>query len=199
MTTSFGFLFLNIIVFAFNVIIQSHLIRFTITSHHWAEGVEIFFEVAAIIVSVQGYFMATIEPSFVLSTSFLLPLSAITWCCKLGIIASNKGIDVYAFQSNMIVNGNDMSVLLHVAVGSLALKVILLLYMMPLRINNDPEKMWGPFYLFNADFWRSCKSSRVENDDNDDDFSGDQKPYEYAAIGDSATVDNDLVMSQEEI
>jgi len=73
------------------------LIRFTISNHIIAEVVEITFEVLGIIVTVQGFFMTTIEPWYTYTSSALLPVPAIGWIMQLGIIAFNKNIDVELF------------------------------------------------------------------------------------------------------
>ena len=197
-TTSFGFLFVNIIVYALNVILQTHLIRFTITNHAWAEAVEIFFEVAAIIVTVQGYFMATIEPAFVYTVSFVLPLSAITWCIKLGIIASNKNLEVMLGQANEIVNGNDMTTLLMYAFGSLLIKLVLILYMIPLKIGNNPEKPWGPFYLFSKDFWTTYFCSSDSQGAVGDDPAPENAVSEFASLHTETFLSAETSMNNDE-
>lgn len=89
-TMSYGFLLVNIIIYALNVTLQSHLIKFLIDSHLWAEVAEIFFEVLAISTTAIGLFMVKIVPPFTYWTSFALPLPHIAWVCKLGVIAYNK-------------------------------------------------------------------------------------------------------------
>ena len=91
---SFWFTYWNIFFFSANIILTSHVIRFTIDDHFWAEIVELIFEALNIIITVQNYFIVIIEPTIVYWTSFLLPFSALTWSTKLGIIASNKEMHV---------------------------------------------------------------------------------------------------------
>ena len=92
-TTSFGFLYVNAFLFAENQIMVGHIIDFFCESEEFAERLETGLEVLNIFATLVTFSLPTIEPYIVLSTS-LLPLPAITWITKLGIIASNKGIDV---------------------------------------------------------------------------------------------------------
>ena len=49
---SFGFLLVNFIIYAVSSITQSHLIKFTIENHVFAEIVEIFLELLAVMVTI---------------------------------------------------------------------------------------------------------------------------------------------------
>ena len=93
-TTAVSFIFMNLYFYKTNVVITSSLINFMIVDHFWAEVAEIAVEILSILVSVFGFFIPVINPTFVYVSSFLLPLPAITWFVKLGIIASNTGQDV---------------------------------------------------------------------------------------------------------
>ena len=135
-TTSFGFIYLNTFLFAINQIMVSHIIDFFCDSEEWAERLETGIEILNIFATLVTFSLPTIEPYIVYTTS-ILPLPAITWMTKLGIIASNKGIDVDLYQRNVIVNGNDMTSVMYVALGMVIWKFILIVYMWPIKINND--------------------------------------------------------------
>ena len=92
-TTSNGFIFVNTILFTLNQILISHIIDFFFEGHETAEYVETGIEVLNIFATLVTFSLPTIEPYIVYSTS-ILPLPAISWITKLGIIASNKGIYV---------------------------------------------------------------------------------------------------------
>ena len=49
---SFGFLLVNFIIYAVSSITQSHLIKFTIENHFWAELVEITLELVAVLITI---------------------------------------------------------------------------------------------------------------------------------------------------
>lgn len=55
LTTSFSFMFVSILIFALRVILQQHLIKFTIDNHVIAEVVEIIFEVIQISATFFSY------------------------------------------------------------------------------------------------------------------------------------------------
>ena len=114
-TTSYWFIFWNLIIYASNVNSLNHLIKFAVDSHFWAEFFEIAFELLGISIVIQSYLIPTIEPWFVNTTALLLPLPAINSIVQLGIIASNKDIEVQMLQTNVIVNGNDMSHVMRLA------------------------------------------------------------------------------------
>ena len=155
----YWFTFWNVLFFAANIILQTHLIRFTIDSHFWAEVVEIIFEAINIIVTVQGYFIVVIDPTFVYWSSAFLPFSAMNWSTKLGIIASNKQQRVSLFQDNIIVNNNNLTELLHISMGTFVIRCLILLYLIPFKVDNDPNDLRGPFYLFTKRYWtRLCKN-----------------------------------------
>ena len=87
-------MFVNILIFALRVILQQHLIRFTIDNHVTAEVVEILFEVTQISVTFFAYIEPTIEPTFINWSSFLLPLPFLTNVINLAVIAFNKNMNV---------------------------------------------------------------------------------------------------------
>jgi hypothetical protein len=108
-TTSFGFLAVNMAIYACNMTILSHIIKFLIESHVLSEGVEIFVEILQVLSIAGSYFIIKFNRSFILATSFLLPLSHMTWITTLAEIAKNKSINVELFQPNLIVNGNELT------------------------------------------------------------------------------------------
>lgn len=81
-----------------------------------------------------------------------------TWFCKLGIIASNKLQHVYVGGENEIVNGNDMTMVLYYAILSLFAKLLIMVYIWPIKIANDPKSPRGFGYLCTAKFWKSCSN-----------------------------------------
>lgn len=93
-TTSFGFFFMQVVIFIFRVLTQSWMIRFTIDNHVVAELVETGFELVQIGLVVYSNVLKTINPTYVLVSSFLLPLMYITQIGRLGVIAYNKNITV---------------------------------------------------------------------------------------------------------
>ena len=182
-TTSFGFIFWNIFIYAANTHSLNHLVRFAIDNHFWAEVVEVGLEFLGISVVIQSYLLTVINPYFVYVTSFLLPLPAINWIVKLGIIASNRGIDVAVHQSNMIVAGNDMTQVMRISAYSLILKLVLMIWFYPFKVYNDEKGSRGPLYCFKRSFWRDlckCCCGRRQSGTGDDDFQaeGAQKSME---------------------
>lgn len=57
----------------------------------------------------------------------------------------------------MIVNGNDLTHVMHISLFALGLKFMIMLYMMPFKIYNDPRSLVGPLYLCDKRFWRNVK------------------------------------------
>ena len=176
-TMSFGFLFVNVLIFACNIVLQNHIYTVIIDSHLWAEIFEIFTEVLSLLLTAFSYVMVTIEPKSVYLTSFLLPLPHIAWVVKLGIIAANRGIDVKLLQSNEIVNGNDLTIVLHIAACTLLLRTLSYIYFLPFKVYNDPKNPRGPLYFIHGKFWRDlCCRSQVPIEDEveeDDEFDID--------------------------
>ena len=72
--------------------------------------------------------MTTLEPWFIYSSAALLPVPALTWIIRLGIVAYNKDIPVELFQANPIVNGNDMTTVMHFALLQVSVKLLLMLF-----------------------------------------------------------------------
>ena len=158
-TTSWGFIFVNAILFTFNQIMVSHVVDFFTENEEHAEHLETGIEVLNIFATLVTFSLPTIEPYIVYTTS-VLPLPAITWMTKLGIIASNKGIHVDLFQKNPIVNGNDLTHVMYVALAMVVWKFLLILYLWPIKINNDEQGSNGYGYPFTLRFWKtfcSCK------------------------------------------
>ena len=93
-TTSYWFIFWNIIIYYINTSALSGMIRFAIDNHVWAEIIEVVFEALGILVVVQSYINPVIDKTFVDITSLLLPMPAFNWIIILGTIASNKDIEV---------------------------------------------------------------------------------------------------------
>ena len=94
---------------------------------------------------------------------------------RLGVIADNKGIEVKLFQSNEIVNNNDLTQIMWISLYALGIKVLYLVYMLPIKIFNDPRKLWGYLYLFQPDFYRfyCCRKGHDEDSEEEDDDLGD--------------------------
>lgn len=93
-TTSIGFWFLNIFIFATRVVLFQNLVRFAIDNHALAEVVEVIIELVQIILTFYSYYEVVINPIYVLTASFCLPMLHLLWIVKLGVIAFNKNIDV---------------------------------------------------------------------------------------------------------
>ena len=83
----------------------------------------------------------------------------ITQTIRLGVIASNKGINVELGQANVIVNNNDMTEIMYFSLIALSLQCLYLLYTLPFKMFNDPKKLWGPLYLCSPSWWR-CSDGR---------------------------------------
>ena len=163
-TTDFWFLFVNILIYSLNVTMMSHAIKFLIRSHVYAEIVELLAEGIQIMITIYGLLMTTIEPWYVYYSSTLLPLPAITWVIRLGQIAFNRGIEVKLFQRNPIVNGNDLTLVMYYALLSLYLKLMIMIYLWPVEIANDPKNLRTRFYLCSPRFWRGvCRCGRPQN------------------------------------
>ncbi len=156
-TTTWSFLFVNVLIFALRSVLQSHLIRFTIDNHILAEVAEIVFEVIQISATFGGYIRPTIDPVWINWTSFLLPLPALTNMITIAVIAYNKGQKVGLLQRNVVVNGNDLTTVLHISVLSLGIKFVIMLYLLPFKIYNDPKDPARPWYLCTSKFWRKLK------------------------------------------
>lgn len=179
-TTSFWFIFWNVFIYAANTFSLNHLVRFAIDNHFWAEFVEQGLELLGISVVIQSYLLPVINPNFVYVSSFLLPLPAINWIVKLGIIASNRGIDVMMLQPNVIVAGNDMTEVMRISAYSLIFKLVLMLWFYPFKVYNDEKGSRGPLYCFKRSFWQDvcrCCGGRHQNVASDDNFQagGDQQ------------------------
>ena len=156
-TTTWSFLFVNVIIFAFRSVIQSHLIRFTIDNHIVAEVVEIAFEVIQISVTFGSYIRPTIDPEWINWSSFLLPLPALNNMMTIAVIAYNKGQNIELLQRNVVVNGNDLTTVMHVSLLSLGIKFIIMVFLLPFKIYNDPKDPARPWYLCTSKFWRKLK------------------------------------------
>ena len=63
----------------------------------------------------------------------------------------------------MIVNDNDMTKIMYVSLIALAVQSLYLMYVTPIKIFNDPKKLWGPFYLCRRDFWQH-RTHNVEDE-----------------------------------
>ena len=153
-TTSFGFIYVNCLLFAINQLMMSHIVDFFFDNHIVAEVVEIAFEVLNIGATLIAYAVPVIDPTIVNITS-LLPLPALTWMIKLSIIASNKSIDVAFGQSNYIVNGNYLETVVRIAFYAFLCKVLIMAYLWPIKINNDEKGSNGYLYIFTCKFWKS--------------------------------------------
>lgn len=156
-TTSWAFLFVNVVIFALRSVLQSHLIRFTIDNHIVAEVVEIAFEVIQISVTFLSYIRPTIDPEFINSSTFLLPLPALTNMMTIAVIAYNKGQHVELLQRNVVVNGNDLTTIMHMSLLSLGVKFIIMIFLLPWKIYNDPKDPARPWYLCTSKFWRKLR------------------------------------------
>ena len=108
-TTTFWFILWNLVLYFLNVTFTNHIIRFMINNLFWANICTKAHFWLSVLVSLYIYLLTEINPILVDIQSFFLPLPAISWIVRLGIIASNKGIEVELFQSNEIVNGNNMT------------------------------------------------------------------------------------------
>ena len=133
----------------------SHIVDFFCDNHIVAEVVEIIIEVLNIGATLVAYAVPVIDPTIVNITSFL-PLPALTWMIKLSIIASNKSIDVAIGQPNLIVNGNYLTTVMRIAFYAFLLKVLFMVYLWPIKINNDEKGSNGYFYFFTSKYWKSC-------------------------------------------
>ena len=154
-TTSFGFIYVNCLLFAMNQLMLSHFVDFFFDNHIVAEVVEITIEVLNIGATLIAYAVPVIDPTIVNITS-LLPLPALTWMVKLSIIASNKSIDVAVGQTNYIVNGNYLETVMRIAFYAFLLKILFMVYLWPIKINNDEKGSNGYFYIFTKKYWKSC-------------------------------------------
>ena len=73
-TTSFGFMFMALLVYYIRQILQTNILKFFIDSHVIEEVVELTIEAVSILVTFYGYTITKIYPVFVYTSSFLLPL-----------------------------------------------------------------------------------------------------------------------------
>ena len=153
-TTDFWFFAVNMGIYASNVTILSHMLKFLIDGHVLAESVEITVEILQILLILFSYVLVKINPTFVLISVFLLPLPHINWVITLAEIAKNKSINVSLGQSNPIVNGNDLTTIMYVALLSWGLKMLVLVYLWPIKIHNDPKDRSGFFYPCTSKFYR---------------------------------------------
>ena len=165
MSTSWWFIFWTFIVFTLRVVVQSWVIRFSIDNHEHAEIVEVTLEVLQIVLTIFAQLLVKINPNFILTASFFLPLLYVSQTLRLGVIAKNSNIDVELFQRNLIVNNNDMTKIMWVSLGALGLKVLVLMWTLPFKIFNDPYKLWGPTYFCRPSFWRWACNREREGDD----------------------------------
>jgi len=46
---------------------------------------------------------------------------------------------------------------MHISLLALGVKIVIMLYMMPFKIYNDPRKLVGPLYLCDKRFWHNLK------------------------------------------
>jgi len=91
-TTDFWFFAVNMGIYAQNVTILTHMLKFLIDGHVLAELMEITIEILQLLLILLSYYMVAINPRFVLISVFLLPLPHINWVITLAEIAKNKGI-----------------------------------------------------------------------------------------------------------
>ena len=59
-------------------------------------------------------------------------------------------------QSNVIVNNNDMTHVMHLALLQMAIKNVVNLYLTPFKVYNDEKASRGPLYIITGAFWRDC-------------------------------------------
>ena len=144
-----------------NQLMLSHFVDFFFDNHIVAEVVEITIEVLNIGATLIAYAVPVIDPTIVNITS-LLPLPALTWMVKLSIIASNKSIDVAVGQTNYIVNGNYLETVMRIAFYAFLLKILFMVYLWPIKINNDEKGSNGYFYMFTKKYWKSCFCCRKQ-------------------------------------
>jgi hypothetical protein len=129
-----------------------------------AHFVEILLNFIEITVVVYGYFKNNIEPQYVYYTSLFFPFPGVTWMIYLGQIASNKNIMVKLGQSNVIVNETDLTTVFHNSVILFLVKVVIMVYLWPIKIWNSPKEINGAFYLCKPRFWRRlCHREKVND------------------------------------
>jgi len=161
-TTDFWFFAVNMGIYAINVTVLSQMLKFLIDGHVLAELMEITIEILQLLLILLSYYMVAINPRFVLISVFLLPLPHINWVITLAEIAKNKGIHVSLGQSNPIVNGNDLTTVMYVALLSWVLKMIVMVYLWPIKIHNNPKGRSGFFYPCTSKFYRDWCCKRNE-------------------------------------
>ena len=56
----------------------------------------------------------------------------------------------------------NLTTIMYYSLLGLAIQMIIIWYMMPFKIYNDPKLLFGPFYLCDKNFWRNCKQFAKE-------------------------------------
>jgi hypothetical protein len=124
--------------------------------------------VIQISVTFGSYVRPTIDPEFINWSTFLLPLPALTNVITIAVIAFNKNQDVALLQRNVVVNGNDLTSIMHYSVLALCIKIGLMIFLMPWKIYNDPKEPVGFFYLCTERFWKKLCKNESSGDSNAD-------------------------------
>lgn len=67
-------------------------------------------------------------------------------------------------QSNVIVNDTDVTTVLHNSMILFSVKLLIMIYLWPIKIFNNPKEMNGAFYLCKPRFWRrACCKEQVSD------------------------------------
>ena len=89
----------------------------------------------------------------------------ISWLVKFGGIAYNMDKHIRWGGNLVIVNGNDVGVILNIAIVEAAIMLAIMMYIFPVKIaiSNEKPRTWS--YLWNPSQW----SLGATGDNNDDD------------------------------
>ena len=111
-------------IFVLNSIAQHHVVTFALPAK-WASRVNKTLEILAIVFMIQGVVAKQSVPWFAYLTS-LLPLDFISWYIRFGLRAYNKEITVQ--YDSALYNDIDLSTIMDIALYSLAVKCLFILY-----------------------------------------------------------------------
>lgn len=146
-TTSYAFIFVNSLLFALNTFTHVILTNVIIQNHLLKEVFEVGFEVIQVTMSAFAVFLPVINENYVIWTSFLMPLPAMTWTITLGTIAANRNISIEIGGENEVIGGNNMTTVMHMALYQFLIKLVVCAWVLPVTVYNDEQASRGFLYL----------------------------------------------------